>query len=150
MRKLIVATGEDLICCIHEQEAQWRASVLTSGRGMQCLAVDSRRPGVLYAGSRGTGVWRSDSFGNDWTRLEFPEADVFALAASPADGAVYAGTEPSKLFVSRDDGQSWRELTALQDIPSRPTWSFPPRPWTSHVRSIAPNPHEARLLLVGI
>ncbi|MFG0261756.1 MAG: WD40/YVTN/BNR-like repeat-containing protein, partial [Novipirellula sp. JB048] len=67
-----------------------------------------------------------------------------------ADGAVYAGTEPSKLFVSRDAGRSWRELTALQDIPSRPTWSFPPRPWTSHVRSIAPHPQDARLLLAGI
>lgn len=150
MLKLIVATGEDLICCIQEQEGEWHAARLTSGQGMQCLAVDPRRPGVLYGGSRGEGVWRSDSVGNDWTRLEFPEADVFALAVSPADGAVYAGTEPSKLFVSRDDGRSWRELTALQDIPSRPTWSFPPRPWTSHVRSIAPNPHDARLLLAGI
>jgi photosystem II stability/assembly factor-like uncharacterized protein len=54
------------------------------------------------------------------------------------------------LFVSRDEGRSWRELTALQDIPSRPTWSFPPRPWTSHVRSVAPSPHDARLLLAGI
>jgi hypothetical protein len=35
-------------------------------------------------------------------------------------------------------------------LPSRPTWSFPPRPWTSHVRWIAPSPHEADLLLVGI
>lgn len=150
MLKQFVATGEDLICCVQEQDGQWQASRLTSGRGMQCLAVDSRQPGVLYGGSRGEGVWRSDSAGNDWTRLEFPEADVFALAVSPADGAVYAGTEPSKLFVSRDDGRSWGELTALQDIPSRPTWSFPPRPWTSHVRSIAPNPHDARLLLAGI
>ncbi len=117
---------------------------------MQCLAVDPHRPEVLYAGSRGEGVWRSAGDGADWTRLEFPEADVFALEVSPADGAVYAGTEPSKLFVSRDEGRSWRELTALQDIPSQPTWSFPPRPWTSHVRSIAASPHDARLLLVGI
>ena len=27
---------------------------------------------------------------------------------------------------------------------------FPPRPWTSHVRSIAPSPHDARRLLAGI
>lgn len=150
MLKLIVATGEDLICCLQEQAGQWQASRLSSGRGMQCIAVDPRRAEVLYGGSRGQGVWRSTSAGNEWTRLDFPEADVFALAVSPADGAVYAGTEPSKLFVSRDDGGSWRELTALQDVPSRSTWSFPPRPWTSHVRSIAPSPHDAQLLLVGI
>ena len=34
--------------------------------------------------------------------------------------------------------------------PRRRTWSFPPRPWTSHVRWIAPSPHDAARLLVGI
>ena len=75
---------------------------------------------------------------------------MFSLAVSPADGAVYAGTEPSRLFRSDDSGESWRELDALLELPSRPTWSFPPRPWTWHVRWIAPSPHDAGLLLVGI
>jgi hypothetical protein len=74
---------------------------------------------------------------------------VFSVAIGAADGALYAGTEPSRLFVSRD-GAPWRELTALQDIPSRGHWSFPPRPWTHHVRWIAPDPHRAERLLVGI
>ena len=75
---------------------------------------------------------------------------VFSIAVSAADGAVYAGTEPSALFRSDDRGETWRELDALLELPSRPTWSFPPRPWTSHVRWIAPSPHDADLLLVGI
>jgi photosystem II stability/assembly factor-like uncharacterized protein len=75
---------------------------------------------------------------------------VFSLAVSAAAGAVYAGTEPSRLFRSDDKGESWRELTALLELPSQPRWSFPPRPWTSHVRWIAPSPHDADLLLVGI
>ena len=54
------------------------------------------------------------------------------------------------LFVSRDRGERWTELASLREIPSAPTWSFPPRPWTSHVRWIAPSPHDAALLLVGI
>jgi BNR/Asp-box repeat len=78
------------------------------------------------------------------------EQGVFSLAVSAADGAVYAGCEPSRLFRSDDGGDSWRALDALLDLPSRPTWSFPPRPWTSHVRWIAPSPHDANLLLVGI
>lgn len=149
MSELIVATGEELVR-VQAQDGRWQASKLSSGRRMQCLAADPRNPDVLYAGSHGGGVWRSTSRGRDWARLEFPEANVFSLAVSPVDGAVYAGTEPSKLFVSRNEGRSWRELKALQDIPSRPAWSFPPRPWTSHVRSIAPSPHDARLLLAGI
>jgi photosystem II stability/assembly factor-like uncharacterized protein len=147
--ELIVATGEALVR-LGVRDGHWRASELRSGRGMQCLAADPRDRDVLYAGSRGEGVWKSTARGRGWARLEFPEAAVFSLAVSPVDGAVYAGTEPSKLFVSRDEGRSWRELTALQDVPSRPGWSFPPRPWTSHVRSVAPSPHDARLLLAGI
>ena len=108
------------------------------GRGMQCLAVDPRNQEVLYAGSHGEGVWKSTSRGNDWTRSEFSEPNVFSLAVSPVDGALYVGTEPSKLFVSRDEGRSWCELEALQQIPSRPSWSFPPRPWTSHVARLLP------------
>jgi hypothetical protein len=63
---------------------------------------------------------------------------------------VYGGTEPSRLFCSEDRGETWRELETLLELPSQPTWSFPPRPWTSHVRWIAPNPLDANLLLVGI
>ena len=79
-----------------------------------------------------------------------PEPGVFSLAVSAAGGAIYAGSEPSRLFRSDDQGESWRELAGLLELPSRPTWSFPPRPWTSHVRWIAPSPHDAELILVGI
>jgi photosystem II stability/assembly factor-like uncharacterized protein len=79
-----------------------------------------------------------------------PESAVFSLAVSKADGAVYAGTEPSALYRSDDRGASWTELRGLLELPSRPTWSFPPRPWTSHVRWIAPSPHDHDLILVGI
>jgi photosystem II stability/assembly factor-like uncharacterized protein len=43
-----------------------------------------------------------------WTRLPFEPPDVFSVAVSPADGAIYAGCEPSMLFRSDDGGQSWR------------------------------------------
>ena len=117
------------------------------GSGAQCIA---RAGEALYAGSRGQGLFRSADGGETWMRLDFPQPDVFSVAVSQADGAVYAGCEPSMLFVSRDDGESWEELDALRAIPSAPSWSFPPRPWTSHVRWIAPSPHDGGLLLAGI
>ena len=55
-------------------------------------------------------------------------------------GVVYAGTEPSAIFRSEDRGNSWLELAELRKLPSAPTWSFPPRPWTSHIRWITPDP----------
>src|ERR671935_2685467 len=117
------------------------------GSGAQCLALDGD---TVYVGCRGAGLKRSADGGDSFEDVALPEPDVFSVAVSAADGALYAGTEPSRLFRSRDGGDSWEELEALQEIPSRETWSFPPRPWTSHVRWIAPSPHDPSLLLVGI
>lgn len=117
------------------------------GSGAQCLALDGD---TVYVGCRGGGLKRSVDGGDSFEDLSLPEQDVFSVAVSAADGVVYAGTEPSRLFRSADSGESWDELVALQEIPSRPDWSFPPRPWTSHVRWIAPDPHAADVILVGI
>ena len=118
---------------------------LLEGAGVRCVAANGAR---VLVGTR-DGVMVSDDTGADWERVELPEADVFSVAIGAADGAVYAGTEPSHLFVAREGG-GWSELEALQEIPSRPSWSFPPRPWTHHVRWIAPDPHRPERLLVGI
>ena len=149
MARLYVATG-DGIARLDETDGGWTVDLVQRGSGAQCLAVDPADPGTLYAGLREGGVRRSDNGGRTWVDCALPESGVFSLAVSAADGAVYAGTEPSRLFRSDNGGASWRELEALLELPSRPTWSFPPRPWTSHVRWIAPSPHEADLLLVGI
>src|SRR5919199_3122352 len=118
-----------------------------AGSGAQCLAVAGD---VVYVGCRGGGLKRSADGGESFEDLALPERDVFSVAVSAADGTVYAGTEPSRLFCSRDGGESFEELVALLEIPSRPQWSFPPRPWTSHVRWIAPSPHDPDVVLVGI
>jgi photosystem II stability/assembly factor-like uncharacterized protein len=121
------------------------------GRGARCLAVDPDDPDTLYVGTSDEGLFKSTAGGRSWDRLsgiEHPR--VTAVAVSPADGALYAGTEPSALFVSRDGGASWRELEGLRRLPSAPTWSFPPRPWTSHVRAISLSYTDPDLVVAGI
>jgi hypothetical protein len=147
--RLYAATG-DAIVRLDETGDGWTVERSLDGSGAQCLAVDPRDADTVYAGLRERGVRRTDDGGRSWTDCALPEPGVFSVAVSAAGGAVYAGTEPSRLFRSDDRGESWRELEALLELPSRPTWSFPPRPWTSHVRWIAPSPHDADLLLVGI
>jgi photosystem II stability/assembly factor-like uncharacterized protein len=146
---LYAVTG-DGIARLDQTGGEWSVELCLVGSSAQCLAVDPADANTLYAGLRDGGVRRSADGGRTWIDCALPEAGVFSLAVSGADGAVYAGTEPSRLFRSDDRGASWRELEALLQLPSRPTWSFPPRPWTSHVRWIAPSPHEPDLLLVGI
>jgi photosystem II stability/assembly factor-like uncharacterized protein len=121
------------------------------GHGARCLAADPTDPETLYVGTSNEGLFTSVDGGNSWEGLsgiEYPR--VTAVAVSPVNGAVYAGTEPSALFVSRDGGGSWRELEEMRRLPSQPTWSFPPRPWTSHVRAIAPSYADPDLVVVGI
>lgn len=149
MAELIATTG-DSVAHITQQADTWNAKLTLGNSGAQCLALDPHHPGTLYAGTNGKGVWKSSDSGQTWQDMKLSQKDVFSVAVSPADGTVYAGCEPSMLFRSTDGGQTWHELSALRSIPSAPTWSFPPRPWTSHVRWIAPNPHDAALLIVGI
>ncbi|HET9287062.1 MAG TPA: hypothetical protein VFO26_05845 [Gaiella sp.] len=149
MARLFGATG-DGIARLEESGGAWTVEQSLTGTGAQCVAVDPHDPDTVYAGLREGGVRRTRDAGRSWVDCALPEPGVFSLAVSPADGAVYAGTEPSRVFRSDDGGESWRALDALLDLPSRPTWSFPPRPWTSHVRWIAPSPHDAELILVGI
>jgi photosystem II stability/assembly factor-like uncharacterized protein len=147
--RLYAATG-DAIARLDQVDGEWVVELSLDGSGAQCLAVDPRDADTVYAGLREGGVRRTMDGGRRWTDCALPGQAVFSLAVSAADGAVYAGTEPSALYRSEDGGESWRHLEGLLELPSRPTWSFPPRPWTSHVRWIAPSPHAANLLLVGI
>jgi photosystem II stability/assembly factor-like uncharacterized protein len=144
--RLFAATG-DAVAALTESEAGWEVELSLRGSGAQCIACSGE---VVLAGCLGGGVRLSEDGGATWQDGGLPATDVFSVAISTVDGAFYAGCEPSALFVSRDRARSWQELETLRELPSAPTWSFPPRPWTSHVRWIAPSPHDALVLLVGI
>jgi hypothetical protein len=143
---IFVCTSEGGLVRLKRSNGSWAGADPLEDAGAQCVAIQKRR---VLVGTRGRGVLFSEDAGDTWERSDLPTQDVFSVAISDADGALYAGTEPSRLFVSRD-GRHWSELQALQEIPSRNRWSFPPRPWTHHVRWIAPDPHRAERLLVGI
>jgi photosystem II stability/assembly factor-like uncharacterized protein len=147
--RIYAATG-DGFARLDELDGGWEVRQALAGSGAQCLAVDAADSDVVFVGLREGGVRRTGDGGATWEDCGLPAPGVYSLAVSAADGAVYAGTEPSALLRSDDDGATWRALDALLELPSRPTWSFPPRPWTSHVRWIAPSPHDPGLLLVGI
>jgi photosystem II stability/assembly factor-like uncharacterized protein len=149
MTRLWAATGDGVVR-IDSAGSEWLATRVLEAAEVHCVAADQADAEVAFAGLREGGIRRTGDGGATWQDCRLPDSGVFSLAVSPADGAVYAGTEPSRLFRSDDGGDSWVALDALLDLPSRPNWRFPPRPWTSHVRWIAPSPHDADLLLVGI
>jgi photosystem II stability/assembly factor-like uncharacterized protein len=149
MRRLYAATG-DSVARLDETRGGWAVEQSLEDSGTQCLALDPADPETVYVGLNGGGVRKTTDGGRTWEESGLEGEQVFSVAVSAADGAVYAGTEPSALYRSDDGGATWRELESLLELPSQPTWSFPPRPWTSHVRWIAPSPHDAGTILAGI
>lgn len=152
---LYATTGDDVVL-LRETTRAWTVEPLLRGVGAQCLAVDPGDGHHLAVGTFDEGVFLSEDGGRSWRRAErLPATRVLSVAISPAwrvagHGALFAGCEPSALYWSEDGGRHWHEASALRQLPSAPTWSFPPRPWTSHVRAIALSPHDPGLVLVGI
>ncbi len=144
--RVFICSRDDVLTRLDFEDGSTKARPLLERVPVRCVAAAGDR---VIVGTQGSGVLLSGDGGRRWERVELPEPDVFSVAIGPADGTLYAGTEPSRLFVLRDGGE-WTELEALQDIPSRERWSFPPRPWTHHVRWIAPDPHRPERLLVAI
>jgi photosystem II stability/assembly factor-like uncharacterized protein len=73
------------------------------------LAIDPRRPRVLYAGTQ-RGVYRSINGGATWKqhRSGLPQGSwAPALAVDPRAGTVYAGLVEHGIFRSDDQGVTW-------------------------------------------
>jgi hypothetical protein len=156
MNRLYVAMGHGL-GVISASPGGWRAEGKLVGKRAYCVAFDPGRRERVYCGTEDDGLWRSDDAGETWQPVGpgIASPQVMAVAVSPIErvsgyGVVWAGTEPSALFRSEDGGATWQERPALKSLPSAPTWRFPPRPWTHHVRWIQPDPVVADRLYVAI
>jgi photosystem II stability/assembly factor-like uncharacterized protein len=154
---VFAVTGDDVVRFELEGARANGVELLLGGVGAQCLAVDPHDTDRVYIGTFDNGLYASDDGGLSWRN----DADalgarrVLSVAVSPSHqesgiSVVYGGTEPSNLYRSEDGGDSWQRLSALRDLPSEPSWSFPPRPWTHHVRTIALHFTDPDWLAVGI
>jgi hypothetical protein len=156
MTTLNVAQPDGLLI-VRQEGGGWRAERHLEDKPAQCLAADPLHPERLLCGTFGQGLWQSDDAGQTWRASGdgFASAQIMAVAVSRGErsgdrGILYAGTEPTALYRSEDGGASWHECAGLRALPSAPTWSFPPRPWTSHVRAIAPDPNAEGRLYVAV
>ncbi len=77
------------------------------------------------------------------------EGDARSCAIGP-DGALWAGVEPAMLFRSDDGGASWSRSDAIDKLPTRSKWTFPPPPHQPHVLSIDFLPDDPDTVLAGV
>lgn len=134
--------------------------------GVYSVAIDKRRgsPRVLAgmtASHWGPTLATSDDLGESWEEpekapLAFPERTgtalerVWQIALGPAShpDRVYAGTQPSALFVSDDGGQTYEFVDGLWDHPHRPEWGAGFGGQAVH--TILPDPRDGDSVLVAM
>src|SRR3954469_17395059 len=76
----------------------WAAHPVLDGVSATCVATDGGR---VLVGTRGDGARLSLDGGGSWESTDVPERDVYSVAISGAEGALSAGTEPSRFFLPR-------------------------------------------------
>lgn len=126
------------------------------------LMGDAR--GRVFAGTShwvyGPTIRVSDDLGETWEEIPrgpaYSEESGFKLEriwqivpGHPSQpDTMYAGVEEAGLFVSRDGGETWSELSGLTSHPTRPSWF--PGGGGMCLHTILPDPSDPDRLWVGI
>jgi photosystem II stability/assembly factor-like uncharacterized protein len=139
---------EDSVITIESSKTGWKKiNESLKGTHPQCVTFDPNNPNRAYCGTFGGGLWKTDDGGQTWNNIgkdTISSSDVMSVSVNSIDrgnakkgfNTVYAGTEPTAFYRSDDGGESWDKMSSLNNLKSSSSWSFPPRPWTSHVRWI--------------
>ena len=86
---------------------------MAPGGSVHCLAINSS--GDIFAGTDGSGVYRSTDNGNNWIQannnnLSF--SNVYSIAIDNSSGDIFAGTYGSGVFRSTDNGNNWTQINS--------------------------------------
>jgi len=101
----------------------------------------------------------SDDLGHSWSdetssTLKFPEGAgvslkrIWQIVPGVGRGTIYAGVEPSALFVSHDRGQSWELVRGLFDHPHREKWM--PGNGGQCLHTVLPHPSDPDRITVAM
>jgi photosystem II stability/assembly factor-like uncharacterized protein len=147
MTKLMIAMRDSLLTFESSKTGWKKTNESLKGTHPQCVTFDPDNPNRAYCGTFGGGLWKTDDGGQIWDSIGkeiMSSSDVMSVSVSSLErgknsngfNTVYAGTEPTAFYRSDDGGESWDKMSSLNNLSSSSSWSFPPRPWTSHVRWI--------------
>jgi hypothetical protein len=165
---LAIGTGKGLFLARSEDD---RKSWGVSGphypmTGVYAVAIDKRGPtprllAGIISSHFGPSVATSDDLGESWREpdrapIAFPDDTetslerVWQIAPGPASqpDRVYAGVEPSALFVSDDGGETYELVRGLWDHPHRPNWA--PGFGGKAIHSVLPHPTDTDSVLVAM
>jgi photosystem II stability/assembly factor-like uncharacterized protein len=151
-RIFLSTPGDGVARAVRGTNGEWTVETSLTDLTIYCLAADPRRPGTVYAGAKGGGVFRSEDEGKTWRAAGLDGQTVKALAVSPQDSdTVYAGGKPISMFVTRDGGATWKELESFRRV--RRFWMFSPADpgdMRAYVQAIALSPSDPNVILAGL
>ena len=136
MNRLIFATGQGIAILRHDQ-TDWRVS--SRGLNDQHVTSVTARAGTILAGTE-DGIFRSSDGGKDWEEVTegLTVRHVRWIADHPdTPRLVLAGTEPASIFISHDEGESWRACPEVAELRDKYKWSLPYSPAAGCVRGFA-------------
>ena len=106
---LLATNGSGLVRATRDASGAWQAETLLEGDDVRCLAADPLNGDVVYAGTQGEGVLRSDDRGQTWVRAGMAGRIVKSLAASPHElGVTRRAHRPRFLDEARDEDKRSR------------------------------------------
>ena len=85
------------------------------GGSIEALAIDPHTPTTIYAGTYGSGIFKSTDGGENWTAINTGLTGllVLALAIDPHTPAtVYTAIDTVSIFKSTDGGEHWIPINA--------------------------------------
>jgi photosystem II stability/assembly factor-like uncharacterized protein len=138
--RVLVGTLDGIVT-IERAGTEWRVTgKALEGKHIHAL-VNEKRSGLWFAGIRKGGIYASADDGKTWERRDagLTRNNVYSISQNVVDGHVrlYAGTEPSALFISDDLGFTWTEVPSFVEVASHDTWTFPGPPHESHLKHIS-------------
>jgi len=82
-----------------------------SGAAKNIRALAINQSGHIFAGTDGSGVYRSEDNGASWTFAPFSPGKVYSLAIN-SSGHIFAGTDLDGVYRSENDGDHWTQVFA--------------------------------------
>ena len=154
----ILASMQNSLLVLDSTKDGWKVHEHLKQHNPNSLAYDPQNPERAYCGTFDAGLWKTDDNCQTWERtsLNVSGSNITSVAVSPVEvgkegfNRLFVGMEPSVIFSSNDGGQTWEKINGFNKLPSSSSWSFPPRPWTHHVRWIEPDVNKKEYVFVAI
>lgn len=153
--QMFLLTADKLVRCRWDGRSE-RVEMLNSaleGETLREIGQDAADQNRLYAATL-TEIHVSEDGGGNWKWVPsggIECRDIWAMAVHPTrTEELYVGTLPAAVYVSKNGGRSFSELSGFRKLPDYGKWTFPPLPHTAHIRCITLDARVPDEIIAGI